>query len=171
VILDGEFDDLLAANRDYSEQFAERGLAPIAARHVAVVTCMDSRIDVLRILGLDVGDVAVLRNAGGRVTDDVLHTLVLASHLLDVKRVLVMAHTKCRMAQSSQETLHALIKERSGVDTRSLDFATVPDQEAALRHDLVRLRAFPYFSDDTAFGGAIYDVDTGALTPVPLTPY
>jgi carbonic anhydrase len=162
------FDDLLASNQTYAETFADADLAPIAARGVAVLTCMDSRIDPLRTLGLDKGDAKILRNAGGRVTDDVLRTLVLASHLLGVTRVLLMPHTKCRMSQGTEDDIHRVILERSGIDTRSLEFRTDTDQIAALRTDLTRVRAFPLFPQGLAVGGAMYDVDTGLVTPVDL---
>ena len=92
------FDDILAANRRYAESFALAGLDPRAARALGVLTCIDSRIEPLDMLGLAPGDAKILRNAGARVTDDVLRTLVLASYLLGVDRAMVVAHTKCRMA-------------------------------------------------------------------------
>ncbi len=89
--------DVLAANEAYAQEFRLEGLAPRAAMGLAVLTCMDSRIEPLRMLGLEPGDAKILRNAGARVTDDVLRTLVLASYLLGVDRAMVVAHTKCRM--------------------------------------------------------------------------
>jgi carbonic anhydrase len=116
------FDDLLAANRTYAERFTSAGLKGRAAKGLAVVTCMDSRIEPLQMLGLSKGDAKILRNAGARVTDDVLRTLVLAVHLLGVDRVMVVAHTECRMATVSDEQVHAAIRESAGIDTRSLEF-------------------------------------------------
>ena len=159
----GAFDDLLAANEAYAATFSHAGLSGRAARGLAVVTCMDSRIDPLGLLGLKAGDAKILRNAGARVTEDVLRTLVLAVYLLDVHRVLVMPHTDCRMAKSTDEEVHELIADRYGVDTRSIDFHTVPDQDAALRHDLQKIRSSPFLPADLAVGGAIYDVRTGKL--------
>lgn len=159
----GAFDDLLAANEAYAATFSHAGLSGRAARGLAVVTCMDSRIDPLGLLGLKAGDAKILRNAGARVTEDVLRTLVLAVYLLDVHRVLVMPHTDCRMAKSTDEEVHELIADRYGVDTRSIDFHTVPDQDAALRHDLQKIRSSPFLPADLAVAGAIYDVRTGKL--------
>ena len=159
------FSDVLAANADYAETFEGLGLGGRAARGLAVVTCMDSRIDPLAILGMKAGDVKILRNAGARVTDDVLRTLVLACYLLDVTRVLVMPHTRCRMVGSAEDDIHALIEERYGVDTYSLEFRTVLDQESSLRRDIRRIRSFPMLPADLVVGGAVYDVDTGRLTP------
>jgi carbonic anhydrase len=161
----GAFNDLLAANETYARTFSNSGLSGVAARGLAVVTCMDSRIDPLGALGLRAGDAKILRNAGARVTDDVLRTLVLAVHLLGVDRVLVMPHTDCRMAKSTDQEVHELIATY-GVDTRSLDFHTVPDQDAALRHDMVKIRTSPFIRPGVAVGGAIYDVHSGKLMPV-----
>lgn len=168
MITDGWFDDLLRANGEFAATFTEGDLPARAARHLAVVTCMDSRVDPFRILGIQAGDAKILRNAGARVTDDVLRTLVLATYLLDVDRILVMPHTHCRMAESTEEEIHALISERSGVDTRSLEFRTDPDQVGALRQDLVKIRASPYLADHVHVGGALFDLETGRLVPVPL---
>ncbi|MER5321812.1 beta-class carbonic anhydrase [Streptosporangium roseum] len=161
------FDDLLAANKEFSATFTHSTLTGKAARGLAVVTCMDSRIDPLGVFGLKPGDAKILRNAGARVTDDVLRTLVLAVYLLGVNRVLVMPHTDCGMSKSTDDDVHALAAQH-GVDTRSLDFHTVPDQDAALRHDLTRIRTSPFLPPDLAIGGAIYDVHTGKLMPVEL---
>jgi carbonic anhydrase len=168
MILDGAFDDLLEANAQFASQFENPGLPARAARGLAVLTCMDSRIDPFRILGIGPGDAKVLRNAGGRVTEDVLRTLVLGAYLLDVSRVLVMPHTQCRMAESTEKDIHALIGAEYGIDTRSLEFRTTDDQVDSLRHDLVRVHSYPLLPRDLKVGGAIFDVETGRLSPVPL---
>jgi carbonic anhydrase len=168
MILDGAFDDLLEANAEFASHFENSGLPARAARGLAVLTCMDSRIDPFSILGIGPGDAKVLRNAGGRVTEDVLRTLVLGAYLLDVTRVLVMPHTHCRMAESTEKDIHALIGTKFGVDTRSLEFRTTDDQVASLRHDLVRVHSYPLLPRSLKVGGAIFDVDTGRLAPVPL---
>ncbi|WP_214320447.1 beta-class carbonic anhydrase [Nonomuraea sediminis] len=161
------FDDLLTANAKYAETFEDSHLTGRAARGLAVVTCMDSRIDPLGLLGLKPGDAKILRNAGARVTDDVLRTLVLAVYLLGVERVLVMPHTDCGMSKVTDADVHELT-QKSGVDTRSLEFHTVPDQDAALRHDLTRIRTTPFLPEDMPIAGAIYDVRTGKLLPIAI---
>jgi carbonic anhydrase len=158
------FDDLYAANAKYAKEFGDSGLTGRAARGLAVVTCMDSRIDPLGLLGLKPGDAKILRNAGARVTDDVLRTLVLAVYLLGVERVLVMPHTDCGMTKVTDADVHALTGA-SGVDTRSLEFHTVPDQSEAVRHDLTRIRSTPFLPPNLPVTAAIYDVHTGSLTP------
>jgi carbonic anhydrase len=159
------FDDLFAANETFAMTFEGSDLTGTAARELAVVTCMDSRIDPLGALGLAPGDAKILRNAGARVTDDVLRTLVLAVYLLGVRRVLLMPHTDCGMSKATDDDVHALAAAQ-GIDTRSLEFHTVPDQDAALRHDLLRIRTSPFLPAGIVAGGAIYNVHTGKLMPV-----
>lgn len=159
------FDDVLGANAGYVEDFRLAGLKPIAAKGLAVLTCMDSRIEPLAMLGLQPGDAKILRNAGARVTEDVLRTLVLARYLLGVNRVMVVAHTRCRMAAGTEQEVHEAILAAGGPDTRGMSFLVAPDQEESLRSDVQRARSWPYLVD-TAVGGFIYDVDTGALKRV-----
>lgn len=160
------FADILSANQNFARHFLDSGLAGTARRGLAIITCMDSRINPLAIVGMEAGDVKILRNAGARVTDDVLRTLVLATYLLGVQRVLVMPHTDCRMTQDNESAIHEMIAHQHGVDTRSLEFRTVSDQRSALASDIARIKTFPYLPDKLIVGGAIYDVHTGALVPV-----
>ena len=159
---DETFSDVLAANDEYASGFALGGLEPVAARGLAVLTCMDSRIEPLTMLGLRPGDAKILRNAGARVTDDVLRTLVLASYLLGVDRAMVVAHTECRMAAGEEDDVHDAVAAAGGPDTRSLAFLVTADQEATLRADVQRVRSWPYLAR-LRVGGFLYDVDTGRL--------
>jgi carbonic anhydrase len=110
--------------------------------------------------------VKILRNAGARVTQDVLRTLVLATYLLGVERVLVLPHTDCRMAKGDESDIHRLIAERSGVDTSSIRFETVQDQHAQLAMDVDAIRTFSLLPKSLVVAGAIYDVHSGEMTPV-----
>ena len=157
------FADVLTANRAYASEFRLAGLQPRAARGLAVLTCIDSRIEPLAMLGLRPGDAKILRNAGARVTDDVLRTLVLASYLLGVDRAMVIAHTDCRMATGSEDEVHAAVREAGGPDTRSLSFLFATDQEATVRADVQRVRSWPYLAH-LHVGGFIYDVESGRLS-------
>lgn len=157
------FDDVLEANAQYAEGFVDPGRPGKAARGLAVVTCMDSRISPLGMLGLQDGDAKIMRNAGARVTGDVLRTLVLAVHLLDVRRVMVVPHTDCRMASVTDEDVHAAIAEGYGIDTRSLNFRTIADQKATLELDVQRIRSSPYLPAGLPVVGCIYDVRTGRI--------
>lgn len=161
-----EFDDLLAANASYVQSFKYSELSGRAAKGLAIVTCMDSRINPLSVVGMQSGDAKILRNAGARVTEDVIRTLVLATYLLNVDRILVMPHTDCAMARGDEADIHALIDEKFGVDTRALEFRTTGNQEAALTVDVNRIRAYPLLRKDVTVAGAIYDVKTGTINPV-----
>ena len=160
------FADVLSANRAFVGSFPNSDLTGTAKRGLAIVTCMDSRISPLAAMGMQAGDAKILRNAGARVTDDVLRTLVLATYLLGVTRILVMPHTDCRMASGDESGIHRQIMDEHGVDTRSLEFRTVSDQRAALTLDVTRIRSFPLLQKGVTVGGVIYDVATGALEPV-----
>ncbi len=160
---DEVFSDVLAANEAYAHDFRLAGLQAHAARGLAVLTCIDSRIEPLAMLGLAPGDAKILRNAGARVTDDVLRTLVLASYLLGVSRAMVIAHTKCRMAAGGENEVHTAVGEAGGPDTRSLAFLVTSDQEATLRGDVQRLQSWPYLTR-LRVAGFLYDVDTGRVT-------
>ena len=127
---------------------------------------MDSRINPLSVVGMRSGDAKILRNAGARVTEDVLRTLVLGTYLLGVKRILVMPHTDCRMAKSEEDAIHEEIKSEFGVDTRSLEFRTVSDQVKALAIDVQRVRSYPLLRKGVSVAGAIYDVANGSITPI-----
>jgi carbonic anhydrase len=159
-----EFDDLLAANREFAASFALAGFDGVAHRGVAVVTCMDSRIDPLGMLGLEPGDAKIFRNPGGRVTNAALEALVLGVHLLGVERILVVPHTRCAMATSSEAELREQVSKASGQDAAWTRWQVVPDQEAALFDDVARIKAHPLIPDRVAVGGFMYDVDTGLLT-------
>ena len=161
-----KFEDLLAANAEYQKTFKYSGLTGQAKQGLAIVTCMDSRINPLSVVGMRSGDAKILRNAGARVTEDVLRTLVLASYLLNVDRVLVMPHTDCRMAKSDEPEIHATLQEQFGVDTRSLEFRTVSDQVGALKIDVQRIRSYPLIRKGVTVAGAIYDVSNGSITPI-----
>lgn len=161
-----EFDDIIQANRQFVENFVPEELSGRAARGLAIVTCMDSRIAPLAIVGMKPGDAKILRNAGARVTDDVLRTLVLATHLLGVNRVLVMPHTDCRMATGNEPEIHQAIFEASGVDTRSMEIRTVADQRAALEMDIIRIKTYPLLPKALQVAGGFYDVKSGKLNVI-----
>ncbi len=125
---------------------------------------MDSRIDPLGMLGLRPGDAKILRNPGGRVTDQALGALVLGVNLLGVDRVLVIPHTRCAMATATESQLREQISEASGQDASGETVGAVEDQVAALREDVARVRAHPLIAASVAVGGFLYDVDTGRLS-------
>ena len=160
----GDFDDLLKANQDYAATFDQAGFDGKAHAGVAIVTCMDSRIDPLNMLGLSYGDAKIFRNPGGRVTEAALEALVLGSHLLNVDRILVIPHTRCAMAANSEADIHEKIGAAVSQDVTWHAFHVIPDQKAALTEDVRKVRSHPLIPDTVKVGGFIYDVDTGLLS-------
>lgn len=146
---------LLTANEAYAA--ARASVAdPRPSEHLAVVTCMDARIDVFAALGLHLGESHVIRNAGGRVTDDVLRSLALSAHVLGVDTVVVMQHTKCGLAGVTDERL----RERTGAD---FEFFPIDDHAAALREDIDLLASKPYLQPVRVIAGFVFDVESGEL--------
>lgn len=161
-----DFDDLLAANKEFAGDFGLSGFDGVAHAGVAMVTCMDSRIDPLAMIGLESGDAKILRNPGGRVTDQVLVALVLGVTLLNVQRILVVEHTRCAMASSTEPELHTKISQSTGTDASWLSLGVITDQKSTLRADVQKVRSHPLINNDVLVGGFLYDVDTGLLNQV-----
>ncbi|HEY9564473.1 MAG TPA: carbonic anhydrase [Nocardioides sp.] len=159
----GEFDDLISANKTFADDFGLGGFDGVAHAGVAIVTCMDSRIDPLNMLGLKAGDAKIFRNPGGRITNAALEALVLGVHLLNVNRILVIPHTRCAMASSSQSELREKVGASAGQDASWQHFHVVSDQVAALAEDIRAVTSHPLIPDSVKVGGFIYDVDTGLL--------
>ena len=160
------FADLLTNNVGYQTQFAHGGFDGVAHAGVAMVTCMDSRIEPLKMIGLKVGDAKILRTPGGRVTPDALVGCVLSVHLLGVNRILVVPHTRCAMASGEDVDIVARVKETTGDDLSDLRIGASTDQRARLIEDVEALRENPHIKGRALVGGFLYDVDTGALTQV-----
>lgn len=154
-----DFDDLIAANRDFAADF----VGGVAHAGVAVVTCMDSRIDPFRMLGLAHGDAKIFRNPGGRVTLEALEALVLGVHLLGVDRILVIPHTRCAMAQHSEAELRERVAASAGVDASGQRFHVIEDQVASLADDVRKVSSHPLIPERVRVGGFIYDVDSGLI--------
>ena len=153
-----EVNRLVAANKAYAAARAHVA-DPRPSRRLAVVTCMDARIDVFAALGLHLGEAHVIRNAGGRVTDDVLRSLTLSSHVLGVDTVVVMQHTNCGLAGVTDEEL----RRRTGAD---LGFFPIDDHAGALREDIEFLIAKPYLEPLKIIAGFVYDVESGDIADV-----
>ena len=160
--MSGTFDDLLAANAEFAARFDLTGFDGVARAGVAVVTCMDSRIDPIGMIGLRPGDAKVLRNPGGRADDQAMIALILSVHLLGVERILVVPHTRCAMAVG-EAALQSRMREACDAVVLPT-FGAVEDQLGALRDDVSRVREHPLIPDSVTVGGFLYDVDTGRLS-------
>jgi carbonic anhydrase len=158
-----DFDDLLAANKEFAASYDGGDFDGVAHAGVAIVTCMDSRIDPLRMLGLEHGDAKIFRNPGGRVTAAALEALVLGVHLLGVDRVLIVPHTKCAMALNTERELQVRIERETGQDVSWHAFHVIGDQIAALEEDVRKVRSHPLIPETVKIGGFMYYVDTGLL--------
>ena len=157
------FDDLLAANRQYSQTFALQGIPGRAAKGFGLVTCIDSRIEPLPMLGLHPGDAKILRNAGGRVTPDVLRSLVLATTFLGVTDIAVMHHTDCALARGGEAQLRSGLSEKQAAHSECWDFLTMDDPDKALAEDVHVVRTCEVLPDGVRVEGWRYDVRTGLV--------
>lgn len=159
------FDDLLAANQQYATRFQDSGLRGKAIRGLAVLTCIDSRIDPLAMLGLEPGDAKILRNAGARVTEDTLRGLILATNLLAVTRICIVHHTDCAVSGVTEDELRAKVQQATGKEPTGITFLAAPLPYAAMKDDVATVRACPLIPATVQIGSFLYDVHTGTLTP------
>ena len=159
----GGIDDILDANKAYADNFEHERLVGRAAKGLAILTCMDCRIDPLALGGLALGDVKVIRNAGAQLDETSIHDLVLASHLLDVNRILILPHTRCAMASATETQMRDIIKMSSSIDVSELKIRTIDNQEDALVDAVRKLRSNPHLKEGCSVHGGIYDVDSGRI--------
>ena len=160
------FDDLLANNAEYATDFADGYFDGIAKAGVAIVTCMDSRIEPLGMVGLRIGDAKILRSPGGRISTSVLAGLVLGVQLLQVDRILIVPHTRCAMASGTDADIRRKIAEKTGEDTSWISFGANPDQMGRLQEDVDMVSRHPLIRGEAEVGGFMYDVDTGLLRQI-----
>jgi len=158
-------DQLLQNNRAYASKFAKGHLSHRPARPVAIVTCMDCRLDVHRALGLEEGEVHVIRNAGGVVTEDVIRSLLISQRLLGTREVLVIHHTNCGMLSFSDDGLKRQIEADTGLRP-PFALEAFPDLEGDVRQSIRRIEASPFVPHRDGVRGFVYDVGSGALKEV-----
>lgn len=161
--MDPSFDDILAANEQYQQTFKLAGLEGFAARELGVLTCIDSRIEPLEMLGLVPGDSKILRNAGARVTNDVIRTFAIATHLLHVRRIMLVVHTDCAMASSDAELRGRIAQVNPSADLGNLKTHTSANPHATIHADAKRLADSGLMAPGVVIGTFEYDVHTGAL--------
>lgn len=159
------FDDLLAANLRYANS-APRNFDGYAHAGVAVVTCMDSRLQPLEMIGLFLGEAKILRTPGGHVTADALAGCALAVNLLQVDRVLIIAHTRCAMATAAEDEIRRQVGVAAGADASAYTFDADPNQLERLRADVATVAGHALISGRAQVGGFLYDVDTGLLQQI-----
>lgn len=161
-------DELVANNRRFAAEFADHGLALSPRRHLAVVACMDSRMDIFQMLGMAHGDAHIIRNAGGVVTDDVIRSLVLSQRLLGTREVILIHHTNCGLQKVNEDDFKHEIEKECGIRPWwALESFRDPAQ--SVRQNMNRLRLSPFITHKLHIRGFVYDVDDGNLREVDAT--
>jgi carbonic anhydrase len=156
---------LLEANSSYAAGFDQGHLPMPPGKHVAVVACMDARLDVYAILGLDLGEAHVIRNAGGVISDDAIRSLVISQRLLGTNEIILIHHTDCGMLTFNDDALKEQIAAEVGTRP-SFALEAFKDVEADVSQSIARLQANPYLVEKNRIRGFVYDVKTGALNEV-----
>jgi carbonic anhydrase len=155
-------DEVTRANAHYASEFDQGGLPMPPGRKLAVVTCMDARLDPARFLGLAEGDAHVIRNAGGLVNDETIRSLVISHQLLGTEEAIVIGHTDCGMLTFTNADVH----EKLGPDSESIDFQPFPDAAERVRQSVDAIRSHPLLGEEFGATGFVYDVQTGRIEPV-----
>ena len=160
------FENFLKANQAYVELHGDLHLSIKPKTKVAIVTCMDSRLHVAPALGLALGDAHILRNAGGRVTDDMIRSLVISQQQMGTREIVVLHHTDCGAQTFNNEDFQEHLKCELGVDVSGQDFLPFQDVDESVREDMKLLRECPLIPDDVIISGAVYDLDTGSMREI-----
>ena len=160
------FENFLKANQAYVELHGDLHLSIKPKTKVAIVTCMDSRLHVAPALGLALGDAHILRNAGGRVTEDMIRSLVISQQQMGTREIVVLHHTDCGAQTFNNEDFQEHLKCELGVDVSGQDFLPFQDIDESVREDMKLLRECPLIPDDVIISGAVYDVDTGSMREI-----
>ena len=162
----GVFQRFIERNKEFVKKFRHGDKAMPPAQHVAVLTCMDARIHPEDALGLEIGDAHMIRNAGGRASDDAIRSLVISSTLLGTEEFAVIHHTDCGMLTFTNDDLRKKLADERGVDASNIDFLPFPDLEQSVRDDVATINASPLLPDGIEVTGWVYDVKTGKISPV-----
>ena len=158
-------DELLHNNKAYAESFEKGDLPLPPARGVAVVACMDARLDVHKMLGLEEGDAHVIRNAGGVITDDEIRSLAISQRLLGTSEIILVHHTDCGMLTFTDDELKQQIQEDVGVKPH-FSMESFSDLEEDVRQSIRRIQASPFIPNKDSVRGFVYEVETGRLREV-----
>jgi carbonic anhydrase len=158
-------DQLIENNRRYASSFGKGDLPMPPARKLAVLACMDARLDLHKILGLEEGDAHVIRNAGGVATDDAIRSLVISQRLLGTQEIVLVHHTDCGMLTFSDDQVKAQIEAEIGIRP-AFALEAFPDVAGDVRQSVARIKASPFIPKKDSVRGFVYDVGTGALTEV-----
>lgn len=158
-------DDLVANNQQYAASFDQANLPMPPSRQVAVVACMDARLDVYRLLGLGLGEAHVIRNAGGVVTDDVIRSLLISQTALGTNEVALIHHTDCGMLTFKDDDVKAQVREQTGIRP-PFALEAFPDSDDDIRQSIARINASPFVPHKDGVRGFVYEVESGRLREV-----
>jgi carbonic anhydrase len=158
-------DDLLANNESYAASFDKADLLAPPAKKVAVVTCMDARMNLYALLGLREGDAHVIRNAGGVVTDDAIRSLAISQRLLGTEEIVLIHHTRCGMLSFTDDDFRAQVERDTGIRPPWAAEA-FGDLEGDVRQSIARVKASPFLPRKESVRGFVYEVETGRLREV-----
>jgi carbonic anhydrase len=158
-------DELIANNESYSAHFDNGDLPLPPAKKVAVLACMDARLDPARVLGLHEGDAHVIRNAGGVVTDDEIRSLAISQRLLGTEEIVLIHHTDCGMLTFSDDDFRRSVQEETGIKPEWAAEA-FGDLDEDVRQSIARIKASPFIPRKDAIRGFVYEVETGRLREV-----
>ena len=161
-----ELPELLAANERYAANFTKGDLPMPPGRQVAVLVCMDARLHPEKFLGLDEGDAHVIRNAGGRASDDALRSLIISYKLLGTREFVVIHHTDCGMLTFTSDQLRDMLKNDLNADASGIDFLPFSDLDESVRQDVKTIRSSPLIPEDIPVTGFVFDVKSGRLREV-----
>jgi carbonic anhydrase len=161
-----EIQKMLEANRAFVSAFGQGDLPARPTRGVAILTCMDARIHPAEALGLDIGDAHVIRNAGGRASDDAIRSLIISSRLLGTTEFAVIQHTDCGMLTLTNAQFQATLKHETGEDASAIDFLPIGELRQSVRDDVERVVSSPFLDPAIEVSGYIYDVHTGGVEQV-----
>jgi carbonic anhydrase len=158
-------DELIENNKRHVERFDRAGIPTAPTRHLAIVACMDARMNLYGILGLDVGDAHIIRNAGGVVTDDTIRSLIISQRLLGTRAIALVHHTDCGMLKFRDDDMRAEIQAETGIRPH-FPLEAFRDLDADLKQSMARIRASPFIPHKDEVRGFVYDVQTGRLREV-----
>jgi carbonic anhydrase len=156
-------DEAVEANRRFARSFTRGELPRKPARRLAVLTCMDARLQAEAFLGLQIGDANVIRNAGGRASEDAIRSLIISSYLLSTNEFMVIHHTDCGMLGLDNDAMRTRLEQETGATASHIDFLAFSDLDQGVRDDVQRIRSSPHIPKTIAVTGFVFDVQTGTL--------
>lgn len=162
----GAREELIEANRAFASGFDQGQLEIPPAKPVVVLTCIDARIDPAKALGLEIGDAHLIRNAGGRATDDAVRSMLISSWLLGTREFLVIHHTDCGMTKFTDDVLAGMIQEGTGQDVSEQEFLSFSDLDQSVRDDVEHIRNLKTLPEGVSVSGHVYDVRSGSIREV-----